>query len=58
LDSEFFTGFVGSGNWKFTTLNTQVVPAITGNTATTITTNSAFSTATITSTGSASITER
>ncbi|HCY21315.1 TPA: hypothetical protein DIC40_05745 [Patescibacteria group bacterium] len=24
-----FTGFVGSTNWKFTTLNTQVVPVIT-----------------------------
>jgi hypothetical protein len=53
-----FTGFVGSGSWKFTTLNTQVVPAITGNTATTITTNSALATATITSTGSDIITER
>ena len=53
-----FPGFIGLENWRFTTLNTQVVPAITGNTATNIGTNSALATATITSTGSANITER
>ncbi|MDD3262834.1 MAG: Ig-like domain-containing protein [Candidatus Absconditabacteria bacterium] len=53
-----FPGFVGLESWRFTTVNTQVVPAITGNTATNVGTNSALATATITSTGSANITER
>lgn len=53
-----FTGFIGTTNWKFTTLNTQVVPIITGNFATNITSNSALATTIITSTGSAAITER
>ncbi len=53
-----FPGIIGSWIWKFTTVNLNEVPIITGNITTNITENTALATANILSIGNSTITER